>query len=104
MARDGFCEDIDGGVRLYLRVTPNASKDEIVGEWRGEGARGAPDIRLAVKVTAPPDKGKANAALVKLLAKHFGVAKSAVSIASGETARLKIVEIIGVTIKSAQDG
>ena len=100
MAREGYLEKIDGGVRVYVRATPNASRDEIVGEWRGDDARGAADIRLAVKVTAPPDKGKANAAIVKLLAKHFGVAKSAVTIVSGETGRLKVVEVRGADIKS----
>lgn len=74
-------------------MTPNASKDEIAGEWRGPETLFGADIRLAVKVTAPPEKGKANAALVKLLAKHFGVAKSAVTIVSGETGRLKVVEV-----------
>ena len=95
MARDGYLEKIDGGIRVYVRATPNASKDEIVGEWRGEDTRAGADVRLAVKVTAPPDKGKANAAIIKLLAKHFGVAKSAVSIVSGETGRLKVVEVKG---------
>ncbi len=83
-----------------MRVTPAASKDEITGEWRGKDMRGDPDIRLAVKVAAPPDKGKANAALIRLLANNYGVAKSAVSIASGETARLKIVEIFGASMKT----
>lgn len=103
MARNSYSEDIEGGVRVFLRVTPNASKNEVIGEWRGEDGRGESDIRLGVKVTAPPDKGKANAAVIKLLAKQFGVAKAAVSIVSGETARLKTVEIIGAQLKPAQD-
>ncbi len=52
-------------------------------------------MRLAVKVAAPPDKGKANAAIIKLLAKTLGAPKSAFIIASGETSRLKTIDING---------
>lgn len=48
---------------------------------------------LTARVRAVPDKGKANAALEALLAKAFGVPKSAVSLRSGHTARLKTVQI-----------
>jgi len=51
--------------------------------------------RLAVKVTAPPDKGKANAAVVKLLANALRLPKSSLTVASGETSRLKTVAIVG---------
>ena len=50
---------------------------------------------LRVRVSAVPDKGKANAAVVALLAKALGVPKSSVSVVSGETARLKTVAISG---------
>jgi len=48
-----------------------------------------------VKVTAPPDKGKANAAVVKLLSKALKLPKSAFEITAGETARLKTLRIDG---------
>jgi uncharacterized protein (TIGR00251 family) len=48
-----------------------------------------------VRVTAPPDKGKANQALISLIAKALGAPKSSVVIVSGETSRLKILEING---------
>ena len=51
---------------------------------------------LKARVAAPPVEGEANAALVKLLAKALGVPRSAVRIASGETARVKILEIDGL--------
>jgi uncharacterized protein YggU (UPF0235/DUF167 family) len=44
-------------------------------------------------VAAPPEDGKANAALIALLAKTLGVPKSAIRIASGETARMKAIVI-----------
>jgi uncharacterized protein YggU (UPF0235/DUF167 family) len=50
---------------------------------------------LRVRVGAVPDKGKANAAVVALVAKALGVPKSAVSVTSGETARLKTLTITG---------
>lgn len=49
---------------------------------------------LKVWLTAKPEDGAANAQLVEVLAAHFGVAKSAVSIKSGHTGRIKIVQIL----------
>lgn len=79
----------DGAIAVLIRVTPGASRDEIGGLWLGpEG-----EERLAFRVTAPPDKGKANQAVVKLLAKALGVPKSAVAIVAGDKDRLKTVAI-----------
>ena len=50
---------------------------------------------LRVRVSAVPDKGKANAAVVALLAKALGVPKSAVSVVSGETSRMKTLDVVG---------
>ncbi len=50
---------------------------------------------LRVRVNAVPDKGKANAAVAALLAKALGVPKSAVSVVSGETARMKTLDVAG---------
>lgn len=72
-----------------MRLQPRASRDEILG-WNDEGT-------LRVRVMAPPVGGAANAALIRLLAKRLGVAKSNISLVSGVTARNKIVEIEGVT-------
>jgi uncharacterized protein len=46
-----------------------------------------------VKVTAVPEKGKANEAVVKLLANYFGVSKSSISIIGGKSTRVKIIDI-----------
>ena len=76
---------------LHLRVTPNAGADRIDGtELRDDGS-----AVLRVRVTAVPDKGKANAAVIALLAKALGVPKSAVTLVSGDTARLKTIAIEG---------
>jgi uncharacterized protein (TIGR00251 family) len=51
---------------------------------------------VLVRVTAPPVEGKANAALVKLVAKRAGVARSRVSVVRGERSRDKVVRVQGV--------
>lgn len=79
------------GLSLFVRVTPNAGRDAIEGvEQRDDGS-----AVLRVRVKAVPDKGKANAAVIALLAKPLGVAKSAISVSHGETARLKTLVVAG---------
>ncbi|HLY07891.1 MAG TPA: DUF167 domain-containing protein [Planctomycetota bacterium] len=73
-------------IRLRLKVVPKASADRLAG-WIGE--------RLKIQVTAAPERGKANAAVIALLAKALGVGRSAVRITVGETSPLKTVEIDG---------
>lgn len=78
-----------GGVLLQLRVTPNAGADRIEGiEERDDGS-----TVLRVRVKAPPDRGKANAAVVALLAAALALPRARFEIASGETARLKTIRI-----------
>ncbi|WP_411818848.1 DUF167 domain-containing protein [Hyphococcus sp. DH-69] len=72
-----------------MRASPGAKANAVTGIWRGAGG----EMRLSVRVTAPPDKGKANAAIVKLLAKSLGIPKSDLRVAAGETSRQKTVEI-----------
>lgn len=80
-----------GGLTLHLRVTPNAGVDRIEGtEARDDGH----DV-LRLRVKAVPDKGKANAAVIVLLAKALGIPKSQISLVSGDTARQKTVFIAG---------
>jgi uncharacterized protein (TIGR00251 family) len=71
---------------LSLKVSPKASRNAIVG-WYGEA--------LKVSVTAVPDKGKANVAVIKLLAKALALPKSALRIARGDTQREKLLAIRG---------
>ena len=79
------------GLSLFVRVTPNAGRDAIDGvETRDDGT-----AVLRLRVAAVPDKGKANAAVAALLAKALGVPKSAITVTSGETARLKTLGIVG---------
>ena len=81
----------EGGVRFAVRLTPKGGRDRIEGWVAAADGR----LHLKARVAAPPEAGKANAALIALLAKALGVAKSSVTIVGGETARLKQVEVSG---------
>lgn len=79
------------GVRVALRVTPRAGRDRIDGLVAD--ADGRPALKLSV--TAAPEDGKANTAVLKLLAKAWGVPRTALSVVSGAGARRKIVHVAG---------
>jgi len=80
-----------------LRVTPKSSQDAVVG-WHREA--------LKIKVRAAPENGRANAAVVEVLAGALGVAQKSVTIESGETSRNKRVRIHGlaqISVKARLD-
>lgn len=80
-----------GHLRLAVRLTPNGGRDAIDGiELDADG-----HAFLKARVTAVPENGKANKALIALLAKKAGIAKSTITILSGDTARKKILRIDG---------
>lgn len=94
---------VAGGVRLRLKVAPKAKRNEIGGliDEPADAVSGAARA-LKVAVTAAPEGGKANEAVVALLAREFGVAKSAISVVSGATDRRKTVEIRGPSAELMQ--
>lgn len=75
---------VRAGTRLRLRVKPGARKTAILGVHGGA---------LKIAVAAAPEKGKANKAVVALLADALGLPPSAITIASGETSQDKVVEL-----------
>lgn len=78
----------DGSVIVTVRVVPRASKSEIVGEHDGA---------LKVRIASPPVDGAANAELIKLFAKQFGISKGNVEIIGGQTSKSKQIRISGLT-------
>ena len=82
-------------VRLSVRVVPRAPRDEVVG-FQSDGT-------LRVRLTAPPVEGKANEALVRLLAARLGIPRAGVRLVSGETSRTKVVALDGVTAETVRE-
>ncbi|MBL8590514.1 MAG: DUF167 domain-containing protein [Methylobacteriaceae bacterium] len=80
-----------GGVTLTVRLTPRAARDDLAGCERRDDGREA----LRARVRAAPEDGRANAALVRLLADALDVAASAVTLVAGATGRTKTLAIAG---------
>ena len=81
------------GVRVRLKVTPKAKRNQIGGLL--DEPDGGPVLKISV--TAAPEDRKANEAVMTLLAQEWGVAKSAISVVAGATERRKLVEIRGAS-------
>ena len=87
----------DGGVTLAVRAQPGAKKTAITGFY-GEGA----NAQLKIAVQAPPVEGRANEALIAVLAKTFLIPKSKVELLSGELSRSKVFLLRNVSLTLAQ--
>lgn len=70
--------------RVKIRVHPRASRNQILG-YQGD--------TLRVRVTAPPEEGRANEAVIALLAEALGIAKSRIKIVRGHASREKLVMV-----------
>jgi uncharacterized protein (TIGR00251 family) len=81
-------ENIEGGVVFSAKIVPGSSRTCICGLLDG---------MLKIKISAPPEKGKANQRLLEFLAKQLGVKKSAISIISGQTNPIKQVQALGIS-------
>jgi uncharacterized protein len=82
---------VSDGISFAVRLTPRGGRDAIEG-WQTDSA-GRDYLKARVRAVA--EDGKANAALVNLLARTLDVPRSSVAIVSGATARLKIVRVLG---------
>lgn len=86
-------EESANGVLLPVQAQPKARKNGLVGTHDG---------RLKVAVTQAPEKGKANDALVKLLASALGLRRSQIELVSGATSSRKMFLVTGVDIPELQ--
>ncbi len=78
----------DGRIIFEVKVVPGSSKTVVAGLYNG---------MLKVRLAAAPEKGKANQALVELLAKQFNIPKKSVVIVSGQTSKVKMISVPATT-------
>jgi len=76
--------------RIEVRLQPRASRDELLGVRDGV---------LHARVCAAPVDGEANDALCRLIAKRAGVPPSRVAVIRGERARVKLVRVVGLSVR-----
>jgi uncharacterized protein YggU (UPF0235/DUF167 family) len=81
---------VKDGLQVFVRVTPGSARDGVEGVT--DSAEGP---ALKVRVRAIADKGEANRAAERVLAKWLGVARTSVSLAAGGKSRLKTLEVAG---------
>jgi hypothetical protein len=79
--------------RISVTVSPGAARTELVGR-HGDGWK--------ARIAAPPERGRANDALVELLASALAVPRSSVRVASGLAAKTKVVEVDGLAAPEAE--
>lgn len=81
------------GIEFDVKVVPGASRTKLCGRL-GDAVK--------VQVAAPPERGKANAALEKFVADWFGVSQRQVSVVSGTTSPRKVIRVSGVNRQVAE--
>ena len=74
-------------MRLSVKAVPKSSRDRVAG-WMGD--------TLRICVTAAPERGKANAAVIGVLSEALGIPRASVRILAGETSPRKTVEVVGL--------
>ena len=75
-------------MHLKIKVIPGASRNQISG-WLGD--------RLKIRVQAPPESGKANKSVIKLLSEALDIHRRDITISSGNTSQLKTLNIVNLT-------
>ncbi len=74
-------KETDAGILISFKISPNASKNEIIKTEDG----------IKIKITAQPVDGKANKALIEFLSKHFKIPKTSIEIVKGHTSKEKTI-------------
>ena len=85
---------INGAVVFATKIIPGSSKTALAGMLDGI---------LKIRISAPPEKGKANESLLKFLAKQLGVKKKSVSIISGLRKSIKQIKVLDISIETLQN-
>lgn len=82
------------GICITVKAVPNASREEISGT-HGEA--------LKIRTPQPPERGRANSAIAKFLAKTLGIGMSQIELIQGESNRLKVFCVSGLSIEAITD-
>ena len=80
--------ELGGAVLLPVKIVPGAKRTRFLGEWQG---------RARIAVVAPPEKGKANQAVLEFLSNLLEISRRQVSVINGLTSPLKTIKIEGVS-------
>lgn len=83
-------KEIDDGVVFAVKAVPGSSRTAVCGLL---------DEMVKIKVSAAPEKGKANKCLLDFLAKQLGVKKNAIKIVSGKSNPVKSVQVLGISVE-----
>jgi len=84
-------QEIEGATVFSVKVVPGSSKKAISGLLDG---------MLKIKISAAPERGKANRCLIDFLAKQLGVKKKSIKIISGQTNPVKSVQVSGISTET----
>ena len=95
MSRKFEITDAKRGAAFTVRVVTRAPKNEIVGVQE--------DNSLKIRLTASPNDGQANDALIKFLSERLGVAESAIEIVAGKDSRDKWISVAGISTADVED-
>jgi hypothetical protein len=87
-------KEIDNGVVFAVKVVPGSSRTAVCGLL---------EEMVKIKVSAAPEKGKANKCLIDFLAKQLSVKKNAVKIVSGKNSPVKSVQVSGISVEQLSD-
>lgn len=82
-------KDAKMGAAITVKVTPKAKKNAVAGIMA--------DGTVKVQVTAPPEEGRANAAVTEVLASALGLSASQIEIVAGHSSERKLISLIGIT-------
>lgn len=83
--------EIEDGIVFGAKVVPGSSKTDICGVLDG---------MLKFKVSAAPEKGKANRSLIDFIAKRLGVKKKQISIIAGQTSKIKQIRVLSISAET----
>jgi len=88
-----WLRESEGGITLEVHAQPGSKRSGVAG-LHGDA--------LKIRLAAPAIDGRANAALLELVAQQLGLHRSAVTLKSGATSRRKVLRIVGVSVDSAR--